>query len=160
MSTLPNVLGQRRQRDEAEEISPVAVILLDSAVLPSGTWYRSGDERHFIVSLRLPIPINRMYRISRKGDFYADQKAKEWKSDALLALRAAGLRNVPKTATMRVISTSYCDAARDLDAGSKLTLDAVYEAASRNDRECLEMVLRKVTAPKIEHRLVLEIIVT
>lgn len=97
------------------------------------------------VSATLPHPpgINATYR-SGRGRWYKTARARQWQQDALLLLRAAGIRTLPAGSYWLALALTLCTVRLDADAPLKLVIDTVAEALGIDDRCVGLFVVRKL----------------
>lgn len=97
--------------------------------------------------LPLPPSINRTYRTTRTGGFYATREAHAWKETAILRLREAGICAVPPgTQALRVYAEVRSSDRRDIDAGVKILLDAISASCGIDDSKVVYLQMTKVRA--------------
>lgn len=97
----------------------------------------------WVGTARLPIPpgINATYKTG-SGRFYKGEKAKQWQSDALLLLRAAGFRTGHADTVLK-LDLELGGSRLDLDAPLKLAIDTIAEALGVDDRCLVRLEIRR-----------------
>jgi len=108
-----------------------------------------------MIRLTLPPPLNAMYRAawSGKGVRKTDE-CKDWETDTQITCRTLGIRMIPGNVRIRMtIDLYYGSHERDIDSSLKATLDCLQGVVYENDRQIVELLIRKYQdklAPRLE----------
>lgn len=98
------------------------------------------------VSVRLPPPLNAMYRPNfggRKG-VQKTQECKDWEEELQWIWKSKGFEMIPKDyAVWMDIVIKYGSHERDIDSSLKATLDCLQGYAYENDRQITELHISK-----------------
>lgn len=110
------------------------------------------DTHSWAVTLDHPPGVNRLWRYARIGAgvrVYKTVAAREWENEAMLALRAAGVRALPPGAWWLALSCALHTCRLDADAPLKIVLDVVAAALAVDDRHVGSLAAQKIP---VHHR--------
>ncbi len=108
-----------------------------------------------MLTLSLPPPLNAMYRPNWHGKgVRKTDECKDWEMETQAICRTLGMRVIPASIRIRMtVDLYYGSHERDIDSSLKATLDCLQGVVYENDRQIVELAVRKFqdkSAPRLE----------